>query len=216
QRSLVREAAAAGSVLLRNEDGVLPFDAALLRTLAVIGPNADVAVIQGGGSARVYPHYAVTPLDGIRARCGSAIEVLFERGCTNHRGVPVLVPPDGLEVSLYDQVEPAGAPVQTQRVREGELIWLAPPAPLPAGRPFSACVRARFAPSVGGTHRLSLVSAGRSRLRVDGREQIDNWTTWQRGSAFFGFGSREVTADVELAPGQSVEREIDFLHERPG
>jgi beta-glucosidase len=215
-RRLVREAAAAGSVLLRNEDGVLPFDAALLRSLAVIGPNADVAVIQGGGSARVYPHYAVTPLEGIRARCGSAIEVVFERGCSNHRGVPVLVPPDGLEVELFDGREAAGAPVLAQRAREGELLWLAPPAPLSSDRPFSARVRARFTASVAGSHRFALTSAGRSRLRLDGRERIDNWTRPERGTSFFGFGSREVTADLELRAGQSVALEIDFLHERPG
>ncbi|HTY18708.1 MAG TPA: glycoside hydrolase family 3 C-terminal domain-containing protein [Myxococcota bacterium] len=215
-RALVREAAAAGCVLLRNEDRVLPFDAALLRSLAVIGPNAGVAVIQGGGSARVSPHYAVTPLEGIRARCGASIDVVFERGCSNHRGVPPLAPPGGLEVELFDGAEPAGPPALVQHARAGDLLWLSPPPPLAVDRPFSARVRAHFTASVAGPHRLSLASAGRSRLRVDGREAIDNWTKQERGSAFFGFGSREVTADVELRAGQSVALEVDFLRERPG
>ena len=215
-RALAREAAAAGIVLLRNQGDVLPLDAERLRVLAIIGPNADRAVIQGGGSARVNPHYAVTPLEGLRARCGGAIEVLFERGCRNDRGVPVLAPPGGFAVEVFAGAEPAGRPVLTQQARSGEWLWLAPPAPLPADRPFSARLRGRLVAEASGPHRLSLVSAGRSRLRAAGRELIDNWTAPQRGSAFFGYGSREVSGEIDLHMGQAVELEIDFLHDRPG
>ncbi len=40
-------------VLLRNENAQLPLDAAKLRTIAVIGAHADVAMISGGGSGHV-------------------------------------------------------------------------------------------------------------------------------------------------------------------
>ena len=49
-RELIRTAAAAGSVLLRN-DGILPLDAGALTKVAVIGPNAFNAKVMGGGSA---------------------------------------------------------------------------------------------------------------------------------------------------------------------
>jgi len=42
-------------VLLKNEGGQLPLDAATLHTIAVIGPHADVGMISGGGSAQVDP-----------------------------------------------------------------------------------------------------------------------------------------------------------------
>ena len=42
-------------VLLRNEKSILPLDAKQLRTVAVIGPHADVGMISGGGSAQVDP-----------------------------------------------------------------------------------------------------------------------------------------------------------------
>src|SRR4029077_9091309 len=68
-RTVARRAAAESFVLLRNERAALPI-AATTKVLAVIGPNADAMVIQGGGSARVTPHAPVSPLAGLRARYG--------------------------------------------------------------------------------------------------------------------------------------------------
>ena len=61
---LLREAAAAGMVLLSN-DGVLPFERST--RIALIGPSAARPRIQGGGSAEVCPPYVVSPLEGLRA-----------------------------------------------------------------------------------------------------------------------------------------------------
>ena len=44
-----------GIVLLKNKAGVLPLDAARIRTIAVIGAHSDVGMISGGGSAQVDP-----------------------------------------------------------------------------------------------------------------------------------------------------------------
>jgi beta-glucosidase len=44
-----------GLVLLKNEDGALPLNAAKLHTIAVIGSHSDVGMISGGGSAQVDP-----------------------------------------------------------------------------------------------------------------------------------------------------------------
>ena len=43
------------TVLLRNRDHVLPLDRTKLRSIAVIGTNADTGMISGGGSAQVDP-----------------------------------------------------------------------------------------------------------------------------------------------------------------
>ena len=42
-------------VLLRNEESLLPLDAAKVKTVAVIGAHADVGMLSGGGSAQVDP-----------------------------------------------------------------------------------------------------------------------------------------------------------------
>jgi beta-glucosidase len=46
------------AVLLRNENNVLPLDAANLHSIAVIGDHADSGMISGGGSAQVDPEGA--------------------------------------------------------------------------------------------------------------------------------------------------------------
>ena len=72
-RALARETAAAAMVLLKN-DGVLPFDRSSIRSLAVIGPNAQRPQMMGGGSANLAPHYRISPLDALRAAFGDAVD----------------------------------------------------------------------------------------------------------------------------------------------
>ncbi|WP_263373069.1 beta-glucosidase [Granulicella aggregans] len=50
-----RKIAESSTVLLKNAGGVLPLDAAKTQTIAVIGKNADMGMISGGGSAQVDP-----------------------------------------------------------------------------------------------------------------------------------------------------------------
>jgi beta-glucosidase len=61
-----------------------------------------------------------------------------------------------------------------------------------------------------------LSSAGKSRLRVDGRAVLDNWNERKPGTTFFGLGSAEVKASLALEAGAPVEIEVDFAQDRPG
>ena len=71
----IRGTAAASFVLLRNEAETLPLQAAGLRRVAVIGPNAASARTLGGGSATVFPPYTVSPLAGLSAALGEGVQV---------------------------------------------------------------------------------------------------------------------------------------------
>ncbi len=73
-----REIAERGAVLLRNR-GVLPLDARRLRSLAVIGADAD-RYVSGGGSSAVQPYAFVTPRRGIADRAGSGVDVRYDPG----------------------------------------------------------------------------------------------------------------------------------------
>ena len=88
-----------GIVLLKNEKSLLPLDATKVRSIAVIGPHADVGMISGGGSAQVDPPvgnailppgkgqsrwmepvwFPTSPLKSIRAKAPRA-KVQFDSG----------------------------------------------------------------------------------------------------------------------------------------
>ena len=74
---LARRMAQASIVLLKN-DGLLPLSPAL-KTIAVVGPNAD-EVMTLLGNYYGSPSHPVTPLAGIRAAAGPGTTVLYARG----------------------------------------------------------------------------------------------------------------------------------------
>ena len=74
-----RRLAEAGTVLLRNKGGMLPLKARKLKSLAIIGADAD-RYKNGGGSADVQPYSFVTPRAGIAARAGPGVKVSYDAG----------------------------------------------------------------------------------------------------------------------------------------
>lgn len=78
---LAREVARQSIVLLKNKDKLLPLKKDI-RTLAVIGPNADnVYNILGDYTAPQADGTVVTVLDGIRQKVSKETRVLYAKGC---------------------------------------------------------------------------------------------------------------------------------------
>ena len=88
------QAARRSMVLLQN-DGVLPLHADALRCVAIVGPNADSqAALEGnynGKSSRF-----VTPLQALRMELAGKARVIYARGCelTKERSTPESLPGD--------------------------------------------------------------------------------------------------------------------------
>jgi beta-glucosidase len=76
-RALALRAAREAITLLKNQNNALPLDAGRIQTLAVIGPNA--AKCHLGGYSRD-PGHCVTVLDGIKARAGDKMKVVYAEG----------------------------------------------------------------------------------------------------------------------------------------
>jgi beta-glucosidase len=75
---LALDAAHEAITLLKNENGLAPLDPSKIKTLAVIGPNANRSLL--GGYSGV-PKYSVTVLDGIKEKLGNRVNVLYSEGC---------------------------------------------------------------------------------------------------------------------------------------
>ncbi len=77
-RALALEAARESITLVKNEGGVAPLDLSKIKTIAVIGPNAHRGLL--GGYSGV-PLHNVTVLEGIQAKAGKGVKVLYSEGC---------------------------------------------------------------------------------------------------------------------------------------
>jgi beta-glucosidase len=77
-RALALTAAHESITLLKNENNLAPFDLSKIKTIAVIGPNADRTLL--GGYSGV-PKQEVTVLEGIKAKAGKKVKVLYSEGC---------------------------------------------------------------------------------------------------------------------------------------
>jgi beta-glucosidase len=206
-RDVARRAARGSMVLLRNES-VLPFDLDKIRTVAVIGPNADQAQIMGGGSATLEPHYRVSPLEAIRRRLGDRVEIVHEPGCDT----TLTLPP--LELDLHaaffdsDGNEVLRRPASTTR-----FLHFGPPSE-ELGDRWSMTATGAFIPVEDGVYEFGLVQSGRARVLVDGKVVVDGVANPPPPSTrILGFGSDQIIGTAELRQGVPVEITIELSND---
>ena len=80
-QSIARKIAENGIVLLKNKEALLPLNIDDLKKLAIVGPNANYKlgggdILSGGGSSVNYPPYEITPLEGLKQKCGDRVEII--------------------------------------------------------------------------------------------------------------------------------------------
>jgi beta-glucosidase len=173
-RALLREAVVASTVLLRNERSVLPLSPGRLRKIAVIGPNAAVPRIQGGGSSGVYPVSMVSPLDGIRDALAGRAEVAHATGL-RIEGSPTplglgnardpLTGEPGVRVRLLSAT---GEELHAEHRLTGRIL-----EPALADSATTVEIRARLCPDTDGVWSLAVAGWGHVHLEADGTTLID-------------------------------------------
>jgi len=204
--AIARQAAAASIVLLRNA-GILPLPPSV-RRIAVVGPNADQAVIMGGGSAGVEPDHRTSPLEAIRAKVGDGVTVVHEPGVDLARTTAVLRLP--LEAEYFGALDCAGDVVHRAELPATELTHLGPPVAALDG-PFSVRAGGTFEPSETGRYLFTLTHVGRARVLVDGAVVLDGFDrSLPRGPSFMGLGCQELTGEVELDGGRQIRIVVEY------
>ncbi|RAV97969.1 glycoside hydrolase family 3 N-terminal domain-containing protein [Pseudochryseolinea flava] len=78
QRVLARQSAREVITLLKNENNIAPLDLSKIKSIAVVGPNAN-RVLLGGYSGE--PVFFTTVVDGIKEKAGDKIKVTYSEGC---------------------------------------------------------------------------------------------------------------------------------------
>ena len=221
--SLARRAAAAGSVLLSNTEGGLPWARDDVTSVAVIGPSSRWLCRQGGGSARVRSDPGATLAEALSARLGSGVRIEEAPGCRvegmlAELGHRLLSPAGGslpgrVTVEYFDGLDAAGTPVAVSEVSTFHLRWLRRPV-AGVGECYSIRMRASVTSPANTAAELGLVATGDTTLRVDGVELLGT-SDAHRGAAFYGTGSAEVRGRLQLQAAVPVEVEVTF-RSRPG
>ncbi len=206
-------------VLLKNSGGLLPLDRSKIKTIAVIGPNAAVARVGGGGSAQVDPIYAVSPLEGLTRKVGSGITVRSAEGCPMESAMnPVeaaaLRPPhggagqQGLLGEYFDNMEFQGKPVLTRIDRQIDFDWgLGSPGPgVPSDRFSVRWTGWMIAPRTGDYALVARTDDG-VRLYLDDTLMIENWGDHPPQSK---------AVDVRLEEGKPHKIRIEYYDDRGG
>jgi len=211
ERRLCREAAVAGTVLLRNEGGALPLTAgAPVRSVALIGPNAAKTRIMGGGSSALaaLPHRSI--LDAALARLPGT---RYEPGCEIDKFTPFpaadqLVGPDGepgLEVRFVNGADTSAEAAYVTRIDESLVGFF---GSVPPGVDSGDCtiqVRGGVVPRTDGVHDVGIVVTGKPEVRVAGEVVNEAGTALPRGESYYGLGSEELLVPVTARAGEPIE-----------
>ena len=66
-----------GVILLKNEGKILPLDKTNIKTIGVLGANGNkkFGKLLYGGSSAVVPPFEITPMDGLKRKCGKILTI---------------------------------------------------------------------------------------------------------------------------------------------
>ena len=176
-RALALQVARESIVLLKNNRNLLPLRRDL-RTIAVIGPNADQWRMLLGNYNGI-PADPVTPLRGIRAAVSPKTRILYALGADLADGFPVLAPVPasvlstakgrrGLDAAFFSSRAMQGAPLFNRTDSTLDAHWGegAPRADMNVDD-FGVRWTGTLRPPHTGTYRLALVGTVKFQLYLD-------------------------------------------------
>ncbi len=189
RRALALEVARKSIVMLKNENKILPLDRGKIKSIAVIGPNADEARMYGGGSGYLPAHYAISPLQGLRDKVGEDVKIRFVKsGRLKRQTLPaiesqLLTPPGadpgehGLLGEYFNNKELEGEPALRRIDDQVDFSWdTDSPAPGVVNKDlFSARWTGTFTSPGSGMFELGIMSDNGCRLYLDDKLVIDSW-----------------------------------------
>jgi beta-glucosidase len=193
------DSARRGIVLLKNAGGLLPLDRTKVKRIAVIGPNADPAVVGGYGSAFVTPLHATSALEGIKQADPSG-HIDYHPGVRQSSeyglmGQPCFAGP--VEQVVFSGRELAGSPLATATVDrinyrpEGGLAQ--PPAPGLPSENFSIRWTGEVSVEKAGRYELMTNTDDGVRVFLDQKKVIEDWSD---------HAAKTNTATADLLPGR--------------
>ena len=197
------------SIVLLNNNGILPLKKDKIKSIAVIGPNAAEAQL---GIYSGWPNVLVGPLQGIKDKADElGIKVEYTMGCVVSDGSLRPIDPKyfakvegsdktGMRGEYFDNMNLTGKPVFT-RIDSMVNFNFGTNSPAP-GVPedhFSIRWKGKIIPPET-IHHIGISTDDGGRLFVDGKLLINDWRDHAEQAS---------SAEVELKPGKEYEVEFD-------
>ncbi|WP_329351010.1 glycoside hydrolase family 3 C-terminal domain-containing protein [Streptomyces sp. NBC_01261] len=206
--ALAREIARRSFVLVRNENDALPLKPN--GTVALLGAAARDARVLGGGSAIVFPHHVVSPLDGLTAALPEGTLTYAVGADPNTE----LADADkGFELRAVCR-DAAGQVIGSASAPSGQVRWMG--ADLPDGVTHDTLhtveLTGTFTPRDTGRHTFGIKGLGAFTLAVDGTTYYDDVQRPLKDDPFSSFfGAPEPRARVDLTAGTPVEVSLTYV-----
>ncbi len=218
-RAVALSAAREAVTLLKNEHSLLPIDKTRVHTVAIIGPNADVPLYEGGGSAAVIPSRIATPLESLKRMLGPKVTVRYARGMDNDALPPPadarLMSPTrartqpGLVYRYYANSDFKGRPVVQGVTNYFDKLALGSKL-----NPMSARFEGYFWPPRDGNYGFSVSQNGQATLWVDDDVLIGQGHG-RTVPPTFDFGAETRLAEMPLKAGKAYRIRIDYVTTQP-
>lgn len=206
-RQLARQASFESIVLLKNENDFLPLDKTKIKSIAVIGPYADVLCL---GNYSGKPSKGVTILEGIKNKVGEGVEVKYAIGCP--AGKMQTIEPKylrtddgqiGLKGEYFDNKDFQGEPKLVRIDEKVEFNWgsKAPAENFPKDYYTVRWTGKLISPSTG-RFKISGASDDGIKVYINDKKIIDNWIE----RAFIAD-----IVDLELVKGQEYSIKVEYF-----
>jgi beta-glucosidase len=218
-QAISRKLAEEAITLLKN-NGVLPLDPAKTPKIAIIGPNAAQAVIEGGGSSHVDSPYRVGPLQAIKAKLGDQVEIVYEQGCDNFAQPPAiplewLTMPDGsgagMRIDVYRDAAGFAGPIESHvDSQRPEFWWWLQPVDKPENDHFATRWLGTLNVPVSGKYTFGLRHGGQVKVSVDGEVLADSTAPNATTAAGWDGAQARASFEKELVAGQKYELCIEY------
>jgi beta-glucosidase len=190
-------------VLLKNNNNILPIKKSI-KKIVVVGPNADnrVAVL---GNYNGIPSQIVTVLDGIKAKVGKNVEVVFERGTTFVHDT-LLVYADiskqfsweskqGFKAEYFNNRDLSGAPASTITETAIDHFWQEGQTVVGNinATNFSARYTTNYTAAADGSITLEVDGDDGYKLNINGKEVINTWLRNRMGARTYKLQTKKDT-----------------------
>jgi beta-glucosidase len=212
-RRLALKTARESIVLLKNANRTLPLKKDL-KSIAVIGPNADVPEVLWG-NYNGHPSVLTTPLAGIRNAVSKNTKVVYAPGSTL-AGEPVVPVPasaltlngtdPGLKAEYFNNQELRGPAATVRTDASINFNWgRYNPTPELTGNNFSVRWTGKLKAPETGNYRIGFTADDGARLYLDGKLLVDAW------AANPNKGDKTVTTEVALEGGRSYDLRMEYF-----